>query len=778
MPVGQPAGFFGLMERVGAFTKSKWRDSELPPELQLSPTYVSRESLDMKPLTVALIGNPNTGKSTLFNALSGLQTRVANYPGVTVEKKVGRLRWGEQWVELIDLPGTYSLSPRSPDEMVVVDVLLGHQRQTPPPDVVLVIADASNLERHGYLLSQVLDLGRPCVLVLNMMDVARRRGIRIDHKQLEQRLGIPVVLTEAHRGVGLDQLPGAVMRALQSPPPSVRLPWAEPFLQAVDALAERWKRTQGSVPERFLLERMLLDVSGEVEQRFADQASFDLPTFLAELRQSLRQQGVRIPAIEAQTRYAWISQCLQGVYHRPQEQGLTWTDRADHILTHRFVGLLVFAALMFLVFQAIYQWAEPLMGLIEAAQGLVANAVAAQLSPGPLRSLLVDGVIAGVGAVLVFLPQIALLFLFIGIFEDCGYMARAAFVMDRLMCQVGLSGKSFVPLMSSFACAIPGIMATRVIENPRDRLVTILVAPLMSCSARLPVYLLLIGAFVPDQHFLWGRLSLRGLVLFAMMSVGAVVAVPVAWLLKKIWFRGQTPPFVMELPSYKWPSWRTVLARVYERSYAFVRRAGTLIFATTVLVWAAGYFPSDRSALDAITAELESHPESSLARDSLGQPTPQIEERERLIEERNRLAAEAIAQSFLGTAGRAMEPLFRPLGWDWRIGMAVLASFPAREVVIATLGTVFSLGGEDDVALADALRAAQWPDGRPVFNLAVALSIMVFFALCAQCASTLVVIRRETNSWRWPTVTFVYMTTLAYVGALLVFQVASRLGAA
>jgi len=374
------------------------------------------------------------------------------------------------------------------------------------------------------------------------------------------------------------------------------------------------------------------------------------------------------------------------------------------------------------------------------------------------------------------LPQIALLFFFIAIFEDCGYMARAAFLMDKLMSRVGLSGKSFVPLMSSFACAIPGIMATRVIENRRDRMVTILVSPLMSCAARLPVYVLLIGAFVPPVTYLRGPgwlpdITLQGIVLFAMMSVGAIVAIPVAWILKKTFFRGETPPFVMELPSYKWPSPRIVFSRVWDRALAFVTRAGTLIFATTIVVWALGYFPEDRSRLDEISSKLE-HLDDS----------PQTQPQQTSLKtEQNRLAGDAIANSFLGIAGRAIEPIGRPLGWDWRIGVGVIASFPAREVIISTLGTVYSLGGdveegEGKQQLAESLQRARWSNGQPVYTLPVALSIMVFFALCAQCASTLMIIRRETNSWYWPMFTFTYMTLLAYLGALITYQAGTAIG--
>jgi ferrous iron transport protein B len=734
------------------------------------------ESIPRTTLTVAIIGNPNTGKSTLFNALSGMQSRVGNYPGVTVEKKLGRVRWGDCQVTLVDLPGTYSLSPRSPDEMVAVDVLLGRQRDVERPDVVICIVDAANLERNLYLFSQIQELSVPVVLVLNMVDVLRSRGITLDVAGLERKLGVPIICTEAHRRRGLEQLPAAALRAMDLARPTPPRIFPAEFYAEVVGLRELWDQAARPAPPQYLLERMLLDAGGQVEHEFQQSlngsgAGADLAQYLCAARDRLRGCGVRVPAIEAKARYAWARQTLSDVLTRPpQSDALTFSDRLDRLLTHRGAGLFIFCGLMFLVFQFIYSWAAPLMGAIEGLQSWAAAPVLAWLPPGPLRSLLVDGAIAGVGAVLVFVPQIALLFFFIAVFEDCGYMARAAFLMDKLMSRVGLSGKSFVPLMSSFACAVPGIMATRVIENRRDRMVTILVSPLMSCSARLPVYLLLIAAFVPARTVA-GFVSQQGLVLFAMMSLGAVIAVPVAWLLKKTFFRGDTPAFVMELPSYKWPSPRIVLLRVYDRSKAFVLRAGTLIFAATIVVWAAGYFPVGRQNLDQVTARLEALE---------GAPRDRVDESEieRLRSEQNRLASAAIAESYLGTAGRAIEPVVRPLGWDWRIGVGVLASFPAREVIIATLGTVYSLGGDVDVEedasrerLASALQSSTWPDGRPVYNIPVAMSIMVFFALCAQCVSTLVVIRRETNSWVWPIFTFVYMTALAYAGAWITYRI-------
>jgi ferrous iron transport protein B len=786
-----------------------------------------------RPLKVALIGNPNTGKSTLFNALAGLRARVGNYPGVTVEKKIGRVRWDNRDIDLIDLPGTYSLSPRSLDELVSVDVLLGRQQDVGQVDAVICIVDASNLERNLYLVSQILELKLPMVLVLNMCDLAAARGTTVDGEALAAKLGVVVVQTEAHRRVGLDALQQAIVETASRDgidPPTL---FPEEFYTERDQLAVLLAEWNEPPMPGYLLERMLLDVGGQVETQLAERQPERLASTLGAARERLKEAGCRIPMTEARVRYAWARDMLTGVVTRPTERRVTTSDKIDKVLTHRLAGLLIFCGLMFVVFLSIFTWAEPFMGAIETAQGWVTDVVKGLMPPGALRSLLVDGVIAGVGGVIVFLPQIAFLFFFLAILEDCGYMARAAFLMDKLMTRIGLSGKSFVPLMSSFACAIPGVMATRVIENRRDRMVTMLVAPLMSCSARLPVYVLLIALFLPSEKWIE-----RGLVMFAMYSLGVVVAIGVAWLLKKTFFKGETPPFVMELPSYKWPSPRIVLHRVYDRSKAFVTRAGTLIFATTVIVWACAYFPGDHGEVNGVTVEIESFksefgeelkskserlselqeqldflgilmlpntsddekeaasskllkkkliadtsPETVTlaameARARIGPLQQRIDELNAIVDpwknQKNQLSAQLIEGSFLGRMGHAIEPVVKPLGWDWKIGVGAIASFPAREVIVATLGTIYSLGSEvkaEDAGLLGAIRNSEWPDGRKVYNTPVALSVMVFFALCAQCAATLMVIRRETNSWRWPIFTFVYMTVLAYVGAFVTYQV-------
>lgn len=720
-------------------------------------------------LTVALVGNPNTGKSTLFSALCGVPARVGNYPGVTVEKKLGRYRDESGEVLIVDLPGTYSLSARTMDEMVSVDVLLGRQSDVPKLDVIVAIADATNLERNLYLFTQLRQLEIPVVLVLNMWDRVMASAIKVDLAQMSERLGVKVVIATASRSSGVQEIKAAI-RAAAIEGNSAQTSLFPAEFQAECAGLCDWLSASGQ-PEMqpFLVQRLLLDIDGAHAQRMSKLASMkELPGRIAEARARLASAGQRVPALETRCRYNWIRSQLAGIVDQPDDDVSTTSDRIDHVLTHRVWGLVIFAAIMFAVFQCISTGASGLMAGIEALQSGLVGWVHSWLAPGTLRSLIDDGIIAGVGSVLIFLPQILILFFFIGVLEDCGYMARAAFVMDKLMTKLGLSGKSFLPLMSSFACAVPGIMATRVIENTRDRMITILVAPLMSCSARLPVYILLIYTFVPDTTWLGGWIGLRGVVLFAMHVLGLAVAVPVAWLLKRFFFPGEASAFVMELPSYKLPSPKVVFYRVWERGQAFLTRAGTLIFCTAILVWSAGYFPGDHTAVHQLARTIEQR-ESQVSDESL-------EELNAMRAEERLMNGKLIKGSFLGQAGQVIEPVVKPLGWDWRIGVGVIASFPAREVIIATLGTIYSLGGdvdEQNVSLKDALASSRWEDGRPVYTLPVALSIMVFFALCAQCAATLMVIGRETNSWRWPIFTFIYMTTLAYVGSFITYNLAS-----
>jgi ferrous iron transport protein B len=768
---------------------------------------------DDKPITVALLGNPNTGKSTLFNALCGVRQRVGNFPGVTVEKHTGFVEIGGRTFEVVDLPGTYSLAPRSPDEMVAVDLLLGCGGEAPPPDVILCIADASNLDRNLYLVSQVLELGRPVVVALNKTDLAAEHGLTLDVDLLRERLGVALVATQAHRLVGLAELRQALLNAVGGEPPRVTSPFPEVFCREVTALVQESGQGRPAPLPRYLAERLLLDVGGYLEQAQPPIADPGLLASVRTARQRLAEAGYPAPAVEAMSRYDWVASVLDGAAQHAHQRPTTVSDRLDTVLTHKLWGVLIFGLLMAVVFQAIFAWAAPLMDWLDRSFGRLGDSIVAAMPEGVLRSLIVDGVIAGVGGVLVFLPQILILFAFISLLEECGYMARAAYLMDRVMVRIGLSGKSFIPLLSSFACAVPGIMATRAIENRRDRLLTILIAPLMGCSARLQVYSLLIAAFIPDRRYLGGWVRLQGVTLLALYLIGILAAVAVAWVLRRTLLRGQTPSFVMELPTYQLPSVRNVVSRVWDAGWSFLRQAGTLIVAVAIVVWAAAYFPRDpqveqdvRSRYAAplrqfdvgpdAAVEAESQPvgrnksaqfrrvgpdaaveaESQEGAEIAGNDAPSRLQERAALEQRidNEIAAAYIEHSYLGRAGKRIAPLVRPLGWDWRIGCAVIASFPAREVVIGTLGVIYQLGSDHDAAsasLRETLRTATWPDSQQrVFNVPVALSIMVFFALCAQCAATLAVMRRETDSWGWPAFTFVYMTGLAYVGALVTYQ--------
>ncbi len=654
---------------------------------------------------VGLVGNPNTGKTSLFNTLTGFRRHVANYPGVTVDLARGPIRGASRAMELLDLPGTYSLTAQSPDERVVCDALCGRIDTARRPDVILAVLDASNLHRNLYLLSQLLDLELPVVVALNMVDVARARGIGVDAERLSQRLSVPVIPVVAFQPLTVRPLLTALVAAIGRPSSS---------------------QTRACHPP-----------TGE-------RAS-------SELRAASTSADGDPGRAEVQARYAWVRAMLDGVITRPTVPVRTWSDRLDAVLTHKLWGGLLLVAVLFAVFQSIFVWANPLMGVIESAFAGLATWLAPSLPAGAARSLFTDGLIAGVGGVVVFLPQIVILFALIALLEDCGYMARAAYMMDRPLRVAGLSGRSLIPLLSAFACAVPAIMGTRTIADRRERMVTILIAPFMSCSARLPVYTLLIAAFVPEDRYLGGWVGLQGLVMMAMYLVGVLVAIPLAWLLRRSAFRGDDSGFLLELPSYKMPRLRAVWQRVFGAAREFLTRAGTVILLVNLAVWTLSYFPRP----EAIRAAVE-------ARAAAGGWTGEQAEAE--------LAGEYLRNSYLGSAGRFIEPMVSPIGWDWRVGVAVIASFPAREVVIATLGTLYNLANvdEESAPLHDALRQARWAgESRRVFDLPVALSLMVFFALCAQCSSTLVMIGRETRSWRWPLASFASMTLIAYGAAWL-----------
>ena len=618
-------------------------------------------------LRLGLVGSPNSGKTTLFNALTGLRARVGNYPGVTVERREGEIRLGSRHAVVIDLPGVYSLDALSPDERVVERVLAGDL--APRPDALVMVADACSLERSLLVVAQVLRRGFPSCLVLTMTDELRARGGELDLAALERALGIPVLGVIGHRGLGLAEL----RRLLAAP--------------------EAWSRPPLPPPE---------------------------------------------PAAE---RAAWAASVLVHVVRRRPGASRA-TEAIDRIVLHPLAGTLLFALVMLVFFQLIFALAQPAMNAIDAGVAEAARLARAALPAGLAADFAADGLIAGVGAVVIFVPQIALLFALLYLLEDLGYMARAAFVIDRLMGRIGLEGRAFVSLLSAYACAVPGIMATRTIASPRSRLATILVAPLMTCSARLPVYALLIGAFVPARSVL-GPLGLQGLVLLALYLAGGLSALLVAALLKRTLLRGETLPFYMELPPYRVPPPKLLASQVWGSVRAFLRRAGTIILAVAVVLWALLTFP-----------RVEPPP---------GAPAGQA-------------ARFALEHSLAGRIGHALEPAIAPLGFDWKIGVGLVASLAAREVMVSTLAQIYA-AGDEATGLRAAIRADVDPrTGRRVFTPATVASLLVFFVFALQCASTLAVMRRETNSWRWPAFAFAYLLALAWCASFATWHAAAALG--
>ena len=616
---------------------------------------------------LALVGTPNSGKTSLFNALTGSRQKVANYPGVTVERKEGSFvtPLGRQ-VSMVDLPGTYSLRGRSPDEEITRDIVLGRTASEALPDLVLCVADSTNLRLTIRLVLELKRAGRPLMLVLNMFDIATRRGVTVDVARLSEALGIPVVTSIAVRKGGTTDL-----------------------LRRIDELIE----SQAPVASQQNLWQPLAVAEPRATQREADRiiaATIGLPT-------------------------------------KPD----TWTTRIDAVVLHPVAGLAILALILFVMFQAVFAWAQPLMELLSSAFTELGRLVHDTLPGGLLQSFLQKGAISGVGSVIVFLPQIIIIFLFILLLEDFGYMARAAFLMDRIMGGAGLHGRAFIPLLSSFACAIPGIMATRVIDNRRDRLTTILIAPLMTCSARIPVYTLIISAFIPDQQ-VWGWVNLRGLVMFGLYTAGIASALGVSFLIKFLMWRDYAPaPFMLELPDYKLPRARSIAIGIYTRAKMFLQRAGTTIFSMMVLIWALASFPLAPA----------------------GAQSP------------------AINYSFAAMMGKALEPLFAPLGFNWQIVVALIPGMAAREVAVAALGTVYAIeGGKEAADQIGQVLATKW-------SLATALSLLVWYIFAPQCASTLAVIRRETGSWKWMAITFAYMFALAYIASFSTYNIARALGA-
>lgn len=627
-------------------------------------------------INVVIAGNPNSGKTTVFNSLTGLRYKVGNYPGVTVEKKEGQVQLTDSSTcVLADLPGIYTLSGESIDEQVAAAAL----KQM--PDAIVAVVDASNLERNLFIASELIDLGVPLILALNMCDVAKDRGITIQASNLSRLLDVPVVRLSASKKEGIAHLKEEIFSIVHKPKASSKqFAWAGED-QGLIERSKEWDRLRNP----------------------ADYGAI------------------------ATARYKWINEIVRrSVSHKPSYSKQT-AKRIDAIVTHDFLGLLIFVAVMAVIFQSIFSWATVPMDLIDRVISGSGGFIAAHMSQGPLRSLLIDGILAGVGSVLVFVPQIALLFFFIGLLEDSGYLCRAAFVMDRVMRKVGLQGRSFIPLLSSFACAVPGILSTRSIPSLADRFLTILVAPLMSCSARLPVYAVLIAAFIPNTTIA-GFFSLQGLVMLGLYVLGIVAAALVAFVLKILFFRGEPALFVMEMPPFRLPSLKLVLRDVYDRVMIFIKTAGTIILACSVVLWFLASYPT----VDGVPPAVES--------------------------------------SYAGSLGKALEPVIAPLGFDWRIGVGLLASFAAREVFVSTLSTVYNLESEAEATESLTLLLKESAASGEGFGLPAALALLIFYVFACQCMSTLAVCRRETGSWKWPGVMFAYMTFLAYGGAFITYK--------
>lgn len=746
-------------------------------------TYTARESV----YDVLLVGNPNTGKTSVFNSLTGLRQKTGNYPGVTVEKKTGIVTGPDGGtLRLHDMPGMYSLTPKSLDDSIAREVLIGEADEDLDIRLIVVVADASNLNRNLYLVTQLIDLGIPVAVAMNMMDNAVSSGVHIDLDALSDRLNVPIVPVVASRQQGIDELRrmmfdqiGPVDRDTRSDgsaeeagggpagptgiveagltgsagpaPASPRVSFAERFprrrllgglLDEALAPAAAWFGEHTNLNEvAQTSEALRVTSSDQALQTWMDgrqdpSCKEDLKRIVEQTRGRLDELQVPWRMLETILRYDQIDDLYSRVVREDRDAQASLSVRLDRAFTHRVAGPVIVLAVFALVFQSIFSWAEAPMTLIEDGIGALGAFVYQFLPAGMLRDLLVDGVIAGVGAVLVFLPQILFLFFFLALLEDTGYMARVAFIMDRFMKSMGLSGHSVMPLLSSFACAIPGIMATRTIKNWKDRLITIMIAPLMSCSARLPVYILLIGAFFPSMTIL-GVFTLQGLMLFSMYIFGIVVAIGAALVFKRFFMKDAVPTsFVMELPPYRRPSLKWVLLQMFERAKVFVTEAGQIILAISVVLWFLASYPQPDD-YDSMTS-------------------------------RSR-----IQQSYAGQLGQLIEPAIEPLGFDWKVGIGLITSFVAREVLVSTMATIYNVEEADEtsVDLRSSLRSEVDPDtGQRVYTPLVAVSLMVFFALACQCMATVAIVKRETNGWKWPIIMVLYMTALAYVGSLVVYQ--------
>ena len=697
-------------------------------------------------LKVALVGNPNSGKSTLFNVLTGLNQKIGNFPGVTVEKKIGFVKLSDHRnAQITDLPGTYSIYPKSRDERIVMDVL-ADKNGPDYPELIVFVADASNLKRNLLLFSQVADLKIPIIIALNMMDIARQSGIEIAIDELAQKLGIQVIPISARKQQGIDRLKEAILNSTSIP---LQLPSIE-----VEAIAPELIH---KIQDELNIEHPY--VALQLAHQYEDMLflSDEHKKKIQAVSQEFDFHSQKSQASETISRYNFINDVLFDTVKMHSDAKLeTYSNRIDKILTHRIFGFAIFFAILFLIFQSIFAWSEYPMSLIEQLFMWLTDMGTQILPPGLLTDLLIDGVLAGLSGVIIFIPQIAILFAFISILEDTGYMSRVTFMMDKIMRKVGLSGKSIVPLIGGFACAVPSIMSARNIESWKDRMITIMVTPLIACSARLPVYTLLISLVVPDIK-LWGIINMQGIVLMSLYVFSIVSAILVALVMKLVIKARERGYFIMELPVYRIPRWNNVLLTMYRSVKAFVFEAGKVIIAVSIILWVLSSFgPSDR--FDKIEAKYSS--------ETIKQQYPQ-DEIDRLQ------ASEKLENSYAGMLGKSIEPAIRPIGFDWKIGIALITSFAAREVFVGTMATIYSVDGDDThvESVREKMQSARNPDtGLPVFTTAVAFSLMMFYAFAMQCMSTIAVVYRETKSWKWPAIQFVYMTGLAYLASFIVYN--------
>ncbi|HEY5774056.1 MAG TPA: ferrous iron transport protein B [Chitinophagaceae bacterium] len=700
-----------------------------------------------KKLHIGLVGNPNSGKSSLFNCLTGLNQKVGNFPGVTVELKVGDAKIDDKlWAEFIDLPGTYSLYPRRYDEQVTYDVLLNEDHEE-HPDILVVIVDASNLKRNLLFASQIIDLKIPTVIALTMMDLARKKGVEIDVAGLERELGVAVIAINPRKNKGIPQLKKTLSQITTSlAPTNIRnfVPEALWGRGTVQAIKEQLPQLSDYKALHLAFNYKELGINSSVK-KIIENSIKDIP-----LNKTLSQ------AEEITERYARIKTIMHQTVVEPDPlQRTLFTDKLDNVLLHRRWGYLILLAVLFLLFQSVFLIAQYPMDWIELGFAKLGSGLSGALPDTWWSDLLINGVVAGLSGILVFVPQIMILFGLITVLEDSGYMARISFLSDRLMRSVGLNGKSVMPMISGFACAVPAIMSARSIENKKERLLTILITPLMSCSARLPVFTILIGLVIPNNYLL-GFLSVQGLVMMGLYLLGLVMALVVASIAR--WFikSKERSFFILELPTYRSPRWGNVVQTMINKAKIFVFDAGKVIMIISLILWALSSFgPGDR--MKNVTKQYEQLKQ---------QPNANTEELDR------EFSTAKLENSYAGILGKSIEPVIKPLGYDWKIGIALITSFAAREVFVGTMATLYSVGDQDENALRlrDKMKAAKKEDGTPVYTLASGLSLMIFYVFAMQCMSTLAVVKRETKSWKWPIIQLIYMTGLAYIMSLIVFQ--------